>query len=181
MRGIQRPGAKSLTKSLQSADAMKSCGVVYYYHTPSTGGNSVNRWIKSMDNIESMDFWCAGIWRDPKKNERCSNNYEKWMDMFVSNFTTTNTWKFTQAHLGNYGADNSAEQMKRWRSTVEARGCRFVATTMFRDPVAHFFSLHSKGKITVGNFTERFQGQLGWFLYNNAKPNTKDRQKICGV
>ena len=37
MRGIQRAGAKSLTKSLQSADAMKSCGVVYYYHTPSTG------------------------------------------------------------------------------------------------------------------------------------------------
>ena len=123
-----------------------------------------------MDNIEYMSFWCV-------KNKRCDNSYEKRMDMFVSNFTTTNTWKFTQAHLGNYGADNSAEQMKRWRSTVEARGCRFVATTMFRDPVAHFFSLHSKGKITVGNFTERFRGQLGWFLYNNAKPNTKDRQK----
>lgn len=107
------------------------------------------------------------------------------MDMFVSNFTTTNTWKFTQAHLGNYGADNSAEQMKRWRSTVEARGCRFVATTMFRDPVAHFFSLHSsntkhskkKGKITVGNYTEDFRGQLDFFLYNTAKLNTEDRQK----
>jgi len=107
------------------------------------------------------------------------------MDMFVSNFTTTNTWKFTQAHLGNYGADNSAEQMKRWRSTVEARGCRFVATTMFRDPVAHFFSLHSSNmensqtrKITIGNYTEGFRwGQLDFFLYNFAKPNTEDRQK----
>jgi len=179
MMGIQRTRAKSLTKSLQfltSADAMeKSCGVVYYYHTPSTGGNSINKWIKSMDNIEYFNSWCNGS--GMKNVEPCSKRHEKLMDLFVSNFTTTNTWKFAQAHLRNYGADNSVEQMKRWRSTVEAHGCRFVATTVFRNPMAHFFSLHGKGKHTVENYIEVFRGQLDFFLYNSAKPNTEDRQK----
>jgi len=166
-------------------DAPYKCGVVFFYHIPSTGGMSMKKWLNGVPNVRLMDGWCMKNMNSPEQKETCSIKYEMKMDALIDGISPQNGWKTTQVHLRNYGLVQSDDSMSRWRTAVEEVGCKFISTVMFRDPLSHFVSIHSKmsKKQTVAeiihpkNYTKI--SQLDFFLYNLANRTiTNPDQKV---
>jgi len=179
------------TSSSPSPSIPYKCGVIYFYHIPSTGGQSINRWLlkyvnifkstKTNDfmteynNFEYLSYWCkhSDVREQIESFDNCSKEFVLKMNNFLSNFSKPNTWKMAQAHNYHYGWNQSAPKyLQRWRSLVESQGCQFISTIMFRDPLTHMLSKKSKNSSSVSEYLkDEHTLQLDFFLYNLDKKN----------
>ena len=158
------------------------CGVFFFYHVPSTGGATINVWLKQYEkqyNIPYLTWWKVGkkgssAWSAiPQVQKRFINE----MNNFVQNITS-NEWKIVQAHHNSLNIDTNEQLLHQWRSKVEEQGCHFVSSVMFRDSLSHSMSLY-KHMERFNSTREEWNGhletksengvwvtQLDYFLYN---------------
>jgi len=114
--------------------------------------------LSSPEKVHHFVHWCG----KDRTHEKCSKDHVKKMDNFLS-LLKNETWIFAENHIRNYGMSDGIEHVRRWKSNVESRGCRFLITTIFRDPLNHYLSLHQKLD------PENIIGQLDFFM-TNYKP-----------
>mmetsp|Transcript_8332 Transcript_8332/g.20459 ORF Transcript_8332/g.20459 Transcript_8332/m.20459 type:complete len:328 (-) Transcript_8332:27-1010(-) len=163
------------------------CGMVLFYHVPSTGGATINTWLTQYSADETAKYFTR--WgRDPdggvSKNiqpefiEGGRNKIRSpGMNKFVSNIQP-DEWRISHCHHGSLHLNITDNFLSQWRSEVESQGCAFVATVMFRDPLSHALSLYkhierfnSTRDLWANHlYTKSEMGywstQLDYFLYN---------------
>eukprot|EP01082_Thalassiosira_pseudonana_P013096 g12428.t1.1.5e17418b g12428 g12428.t1 contig6:1907780-1908830(+) len=161
------------------------CGIVWFYHIPSTGGSSINRWLRKYQkpangNITYYQSWKVAVTGgkflpDPEMYEK---KYNKGMETYIQNLGP-NEWRIAHSHLTNNYLNESDDILNLWRTTVESQGCQLINTVMLRDPLNHAMSLHKVMKSknsTRDEWTEHLKTPTGlgkwhtvldFFLYNN--------------
>ena len=130
-------------------DTPYKCGVVWFYHIPCTGGNSINRWFREYKspqygNISYYQGWALETLRDGtfcKNPQRVEDNFAKGMLNHVQNLGPTE-WRIAHSHLVDFYLNESEDLLNLWRSEVEAQNCEFISSIMIRDPLNHALSLH---------------------------------------
>ena len=151
-------GARRITdRSLLPYD----CGMVFFYHVPSTGGATITSWLKKYSSISSLhatggirvapegtfsffDHW--GRLEDGSGDHRIPEHFingtkrSVGMNTFVTNFAW-DEWRIAHCHHSSMHLNISENLLTQWRSTVELQGCAFIAAIMFRDPLSHTLSL----------------------------------------
>eukprot|EP00527_Entomoneis_sp_CCMP2396_P009145 CAMPEP_0198137198 /NCGR_PEP_ID=MMETSP1443-20131203/730_1 /TAXON_ID=186043 /ORGANISM="Entomoneis sp., Strain CCMP2396" /LENGTH=310 /DNA_ID=CAMNT_0043798551 /DNA_START=87 /DNA_END=1019 /DNA_ORIENTATION=+ len=161
------------------------CGMVFFYHVPSTGGATINQWLMEYTSKRNgtPTYYTHGS-REKGKEERHASifaqggkNVHGGMNEFVTNFTS-DEWRVVHCHHSSLHLNASEHLLSQWRSTVESLGCGFVANVMFRDPLGHTLSLFkhverfqsSRDVWAKHLYTRSERGhwatQLDYFLYN---------------
>jgi hypothetical protein len=163
-----------------------ACGVVLFYHIPSTGGASINKWFlkygkPELGGINYYTFWGGrtnkdGSFRaDPEEVEA---RFVEGMSEHVQNLGPSE-WRIAHSHLTSTYLNESEDLLYQWRADVEAQGCQLINTVMLRDPLNHAMSLYKtfKGKnITREGWIKYLSSPTGdglwetvldFFLYNN--------------
>jgi len=138
-------------RSIQRTSLPYDCGVVFFYHIPSTGGSSINHWflkyieppLGTLPNTSYYEEWNQAVRKDgsfhphPRQVER---RFAKGMAKHIQNLGP-HEWRIAHSHsLSNY-LNESEDLLYKWRSDVEAQGCQLINTVMFRDPLNHAMSL----------------------------------------
>ena len=162
----------------------KKCGMVFFYHVPSTGGASIKQWLRkysSQMNVPLFEHWGrnkdgSGV----RKSEKVfieGNRKHGGMNEFVTNIKQ-NEWRISHCHHSSMHLNVTEHYLSEWRSAVEDQGCAFIANVMFRDPLGHTLSLFkhidrydsSRDVWTNHLYTKsemgQWQTQLDYFLYN---------------
>ena len=167
-------------------DTPYKCGVVWFYHIPCTGGNSINRWFREYKspqygNISYYQGWALETLRDGtfcKNPQRVEDNFAKGMLNHVQNLGPTE-WRIAHSHLVDFYLNESEDLLNLWRSEVEAQNCEFISSIMIRDPLNHALSLHKIVKSknsTQEKWAKHLESPtkqglwatvLDFFLYNN--------------
>jgi len=161
------------------------CGMVFFYHVPSTGGATINQWLMEYTSKRNGTATYYTHWsREKGKEEHHASifaqggkNVHGGMNEFVTNFTS-DEWRVVHCHHSSLHLNASEHLLSQWRSTVESLGCGFVANVMFRDPLGHTLSLFkhverfqsSRDVWAKHLYTRSERGhwatQLDYFLYN---------------
>ena len=139
-----------------------SCGMVVFYHVPSTGGATINHWLRRYTeeeawrpaNAVNVTAKYFTHWSREKKGFGMNESQHTFIDggerprtkhggmnEFVKNFGD-DEWKIAHVHHSSLELNVSEHLLQGWRDTVESQGCGYVATVMFRDPLSHTLSLH---------------------------------------
>ena len=158
------------------------CGMVFFYHVPSTGGATIKQWLRkysSQMNVPLFEHWVRN--KDGSgKSEKVfieGNRNHGGMNEFVTNITQ-NEWRISHCHHSSMHLNITEHYLSEWRSAVEDQGCAFIANVMFRDPLGHALSLFkhidrydsSRDVWTKHLYTKsemgQWQTQLDYFLYN---------------
>lgn len=146
-----------------------SCGMVLFYHVPSTGGATINTWLQRYTEDNAWRPKNAGVnvtakyfthWHRTKKGFGTNESQNTFIDggegekhggmnEFVTDFEE-NEWKIAHVHHSSLELNASEHLLQGWRDTVESQGCGYVATVMFRDPLSHTLSLHKH----LGRFSQ---------------------------
>jgi len=169
------------------------CGLVFFYHVPSTGGSTINKWLlqyapKQGGEVEYFTHWGFGGNAGIKRiQESFINGSEKsgkgGMKEFVQNIGP-NEWRTAHCHYNSLHLNVSEHLLYDWRKTVEDQGCHFIGNVMFRESLSHslslykhierynstrelFWSKHLSTKSELGYVAT----QLDFFLYNNLVRN----------
>ena len=192
-QGLQRAsqlfdGTNAATdrSTIPRPDTPYKCGVVWFYHIPCTGGNSINRWFREYKspqygNISYYQGWALETLRDGtfcKNPQRVEDNFAKGMLNHVQNLGPTE-WRIAHSHLVDFYLNESEDLLNLWRSEVEAQNCEFISSIMIRDPLNHALSLHKIVKSknsTQEKWAKHLESPtkqglwatvLDFFLYNN--------------
>ncbi|KAL7516791.1 hypothetical protein ACHAWX_001768 [Stephanocyclus meneghinianus] len=165
------------------------CGVVFFYHIPSTGGSTINKWLLNFapqhgGNVTYFTHW--GSHHDIKSGERIQSAFisedNGGMNAFVQDLHP-NEWRIAHCHHNSLHLNESEHYLNLWRSIVEAQGCYFLGNVMFRESLSHALSLYkhvdryesSKEEWSKHLHTKSELGhwatQLDFFLYNNHARN----------
>lgn len=167
--------------AFNEADLPYKCGVFLFYHVPSTGGQTINLWLKGYQKQYDVPYFTR--WENIKGKPSWSavpsvrTRFISRMNAFVQNISAYE-WKIVQAHHNSFNIDENEELLYQWRSSVEQQGCHFVSSVMFRDSLSHSLSLykhikrfnstreewneHLKNETGMGKWVT----QLDYFLYN---------------
>ncbi|KAL3784100.1 hypothetical protein HJC23_012732 [Cyclotella cryptica] len=188
------PSLQHAHTTLQRAPIVDSdlpyrCGVVFFYHIPSTGGSTINKWLinfspKSGGNVKYFTHW--GSHHNISGGERVQHAFiygeNGGMNEFVKELEP-NEWRIAHCHHNSLHLNESEHYLDLWRSEVEAQGCHFLGNVMFRESLSHSLSLYkhldryesSKEEWTKHLYTKSEMGhwatQLDFFLYNNLARN----------
>jgi hypothetical protein len=170
-----------------------NCGVIFFYHIPSTGGASINNWFKkyqrpSYGNISYYQHWQLETRRDGSFHPDpigCEANFSRGMTAHIQNLGP-NEWRIAHSHLVSTYLNESEDLLYQWRRDVEAQGCQMINTVMLREPLNHAMSLHKIVKQKQSNRvdwveylhsptgTGLWSTVLDFFLYNTQGNRTKD-------
>jgi len=156
----------------QNFDLPYSCGMVVFYHIPSTGGATINQWLLRYTEGEKLKPKNAEVnvnatyfthWKRDKKGYGLNESQQTFIDGGdkhnilnqyggdekkhggMNEFVEDfeeSEWKIAHIHHSSLELNVSEHLLQGWRDTVESQGCGYVATVMFRDPLSHTLSLH---------------------------------------
>lgn len=170
-----------------------NCGVIFFYHIPSTGGASINNWFKkfqrpSYGNISYYQHWQLETRRDGSFHPDpvgCETNFSRGMTAHIQNLGP-NEWRIAHSHLVSTYLNESENLLHQWRQDVEVQGCQMINTVMLREPLNHAMSLHKIVKQKRSNRvdwieylhsptgTGLWSTILDFFLYNTHGNRTKE-------
>ena len=169
------------------------CGMVFFYHVPSTGGATIENWLMEYTTERNGTLLHYQHWG--RKKERTQDKYSVQstfingkkddgiknnggMNEFVTNIKQ-NEWRISHCHHSSMHLNITEHYLSEWRSAVEDQGCAFIANVMFRDPLSHALSLFKNIDITPNATRDewlnhlytksemgQWQTQLDYFLYN---------------
>jgi len=125
------------------------CGVVFFYHIPSTGGRSINQWLRKYKrpqngNVSYYQYWEVSTLKDGLFHadpDKCEAKFAEGMNEHIQNLGP-NEWRVAHSHVTSTYLNESEDLLNEWRSDVEAQGCEMINTIMLRDPLNHAMSLH---------------------------------------
>jgi hypothetical protein len=191
--------AASITKLLPTAATHPrgptpyNCGVVFFFHIPSTGGASIANWLHKYNrpqngNITFYQKWATAIGRDgqfrPHQDE-IQTAFIDGMNAHIQNLGQ-NEWRSGQLHILNPPLNSTEHLWQEWRATVEKQGCQMINTIMLRDPLHHAMSLYKILQQTNGTRKEwmdhlnqasgtgKWATVLDFFLYNIIGPDGRN-------
>mmetsp|Transcript_85 Transcript_85/g.202 ORF Transcript_85/g.202 Transcript_85/m.202 type:complete len:303 (-) Transcript_85:187-1095(-) len=173
------------------------CGVVFFYHIPSTGGASINMWLKKYSSPKLYNFAYFQHWksdfhsgqaRDVSHALESEKNFTLGMDKHVEGLEA-DEWRLAHCHINSMYLNETEYLLQKWRSTVESQGCHMINTIMLRDPLSHALSLHKVIKRKRSNIEEwaaflknpaergLWATNLDFLLYNKARRNPHNAKK----
>jgi len=170
-----------------------NCGVVFFFHIPSTGGASISNWLREYanppnGNITYYSSWGVSIGRDGKFRPNLQNIQDAFIDgmnAHVENLGSSE-WRTGQYHLVQPPINSTEDLWYKWRATVEGQGCQMVNAIMLRDPLNHAMSLYKILKKKNGTREEwmdhlehpggtgKWATMLDFFLYNINGPTGRN-------
>lgn len=187
------PSASIRAHRIDKSNLPYKCGLVFFYHVPSTGGATITHWLGEYtsgggnSNVDAKFFssWSrnredgSGI---PKMQQtfiegKKGKNKHGGMDEFVQNIGQ-NEWKISHCHHSSMHLNVTEHKLSEWRSIVESQGCAFISSVIFRDPLSHTMSLYKHIRrfqssretwldhLRTKSESGHFQTQLDYFLYN---------------
>ena len=114
-----------------------TCGIVFFYHLPSTGGSSINQWLlQYKEESPYYTMWGGG----PRKLQNgTQTSFITGMNDFILNLTQ-DQWKVVHAHHNSLHLNQSEPLLYQWRSIVENQGCCMVNAIMLRDALSNTLS-----------------------------------------
>eukprot|EP00956_Cyclotella_meneghiniana_P037853 scaffold145458_cov77-Cyclotella_meneghiniana.AAC.3 len=128
------------------------CGLLFFYHIPSTGGSTINKWLLNFTPKGGGDIKYFTHWGgqhtigggDRVQNAFISGN-DGGMNEFVLNLDP-DEWRIAHCHHNSLHLNESEHYLESWRNAIEAQGCHFVVW--------------------------RFQGGKGWIDKEMPRHNT---------
>ena len=173
-----------------------TCGIVFFYHLPSTGGATINQWLLQYkeESVPYYTMWGGG----PRKMQNdTQTSFINGMNDFILNLTQ-DQWKVVHAHHNSLHLNQSETLLYQWRSIVESQGCYMVNAIMLRDALSNTMSKYRYLVRDLGsdNSTTRkewishlhtksemgyFSTQLDYFLYNYLSRNPYKLEKEAKV
>ncbi|KAL7459603.1 hypothetical protein ACHAWC_011508 [Mediolabrus comicus] len=165
------------------------CGVVFFFHIPSTGGASIANWLRKYarpanGNITFYQKWTKSIETNGSfrvGQDEVQQSFIDGMNEHISNLQP-NEWRSGQLHLVNPPLNSTEHLWYQWRSTIENQGCQMINAIMLRDPLNHAMSLykilHAKNgsreewmdHLLHPSPTGKWATVLDFFLYNIVGP-----------
>lgn len=162
----------------------QQCGVFLFYHIGKCGGTSVRQWQQELakaseDELHFMDMMQRNLKR---------NRSPEWprlvrdVESEIKTLSTRDKWLSIHQHHGTPGLRYMMTVYRQWKRAVESQGCRFILTTVLRDPLSRAKSLVSYNNIPRENF-ERFvmrtgSGQASYLLFGTCQPRTDTQAPI---
>ena len=167
--------------------------MVFFYHIPSTGGASINTWLKKYKDASYFQEWQSDFKGKEQKNitevvQRTERRFAHGMDEHIHNLGETE-WRIAHCHINSMHMNETEDLLYKWRSAVEDQGCHLINTIMLRDPLSHTLSLHKviKRKNSTWEEWTSFLTQptgrglwatnLDFVLYNKGRRNQKNATK----
>ncbi|KAL9185018.1 hypothetical protein ACHAXT_002795 [Thalassiosira profunda] len=182
----------------------KKCGLVFFYHVPSTGGATINTWLRQYADKETTPYFT--LWGRDKEMKANSLGVNEGMEEAFINGNPRHTgmnnfaqnigpeeWRIAHCHHSSMHLNATEEYLSQWRDSVESQGCAFVAAVMFREPLSHSMSLYKhieRFNSSRAVWTEHlqtlsetgfWQTQLDYFLYNFITRNPSGVDKDAKV
>ncbi|KAL7543409.1 hypothetical protein ACHAXR_012693 [Thalassiosira sp. AJA248-18] len=183
---LSQPTRRQVTPTARAALPHK-CGMVFFYHIPSTGGATIVKWLTQYTSGQNGTAKFFTHWHRSKDGLGGAENGQKvfiegnkkhgGMNEFVQNFGS-DEWRISHCHHSSMHLNVTEHSLSQWRSAVESQGCAFIANVMLRDPLSHSMSLYKHIKRFNSSrdvwadhlFTKSdsgyWQTQLDYFLYN---------------
>lgn len=152
------------------------CKILYYYHIPKTGGGSVVRYFGHHPDVELLRYESTKFVTPDNstlyhwEHESSADHWEK----YIVPHALQPGRHFIAHHWGRFGMLQMQRRLERLRSAAEARGCAFMTSTTFRDPVDRDVS-DAIFKRILGVNTQNYIGdeQLRFFLINSEHANAR--------
>ena len=152
------------------------CKILYYYHIPKTGGGSVVRYFGHHPDVELLRYESTRFVTPDNstlyhwEHESSADHWEK----YIVPHALRPGRHFIAHHWGRFGMLQMKRRLERLRSAAEARGCAFMTSTTFRDPVDRDVS-DTIFKRILGVSTKNYIGdeQLRFFLINSERANAR--------
>lgn len=196
------PSKYQRRRRINAADLPHSCGMIFFYHIPCTGGSSIDASLLRGDrmqkhyNASHFTFWG----RDPKT---VTTKFHEGMDEHVRDIGP-NEWRTARAHGLSIFLNESESRLDEWREAVEGgrHGCRWIMSTVLRGAMGHTVSqvkeLHDRKMLaceknesydmtydewsshlaeTNQHMPSMWKTQLDYLLYNNGPRNGSTREE----
>ena len=148
----------------------------YYYHIPKTGGGSLVRYFGHLPEVELLRY--EATIHVPKENKTLwywehQSSEDHW-EKFVVPQALKPGKTLIAHHWGRFGMLGMEKRLRRLRERAEAKGCQFMASTTFREPIERDVSDEVFHRIT-GTGSARYLGdeQLRFFLLNSQRENAR--------
>eukprot|EP00984_Skeletonema_dohrnii_P020014 scaffold9681_cov103-Skeletonema_dohrnii-CCMP3373.AAC.7 len=174
-----------------------NCGVVFFFHVPSTGGASIANWFRKYarplnGNITFYQKWTRSIGRDGQfrpNQHQVHDAFIEGMNAHVENLAA-NEWRSGQYHLVQPPLNSTEDLWYKWRATVESQGCQMINTIMLRDPLNHAMSLYKilnqkngtreewMDHLEQPSGTGKWATMLDFFLYNINGPTGRNPHNV---
>lgn len=199
-----QPPRRLQTRVVDRSQLPQKCGLIFFFHVPSTGGATINTWLRQYADNETTPYFT--LWgRDKKMKKNSLGVHEGMEEKFIhgnprhtgmNNFAKDigpEEWRIAHCHHSSMHLNATEEHLSQWRASVESQGCAFVAAVMFREPLSHTMSLYKHIKrfdssrdvwtrhLQTPSETGFWQTQLDYFLYNFIARNPHQVDKDAKV
>ena len=120
-------------RSSTAAASPRACGVLWFYHIPKTGGESVNSWLFDMKAHNQFDevYVLHNISQEVDVNSFMKNELESVIDKPEGKLVAVHH------HDRARGLYNMTETFTAMKRRLEAKGCNLYRMTFLRDPMEH--------------------------------------------
>ena len=174
------------TRKIDESQLPHKCGVILFYHIPGTDGTAINQWLKKLKDANNASYFSS-------MDSSTKESFIGGVDQQIGK-TEPNDWKIIYAHDNSISLVTDENILRSWRDAVEKRGCHFIATTVFQDPMNHSVN-HTKKKFAecqceMDYFKTKlddilsenpWRGQLDYLLFNDGATSaidTRDKVKM---